>query len=213
MFLEFVEGPLWYVALIIFLTGVAWRIYSILKIGVKKDLSTPKGSATKGAVAANIRRFFPRKEIVSQGRFQIIAGYLFHIGLFLLLFFAAPHITFIEEYILGISWPAMPHWAFIVSAEMAFLGLIMLIIWRIINPVLKQISTKDDYIGGSLVFIVMLTGCLALGESFAGLKALHMLSVELLMIYFPFSRLMHAFTFVLSRGYTGAAFARRGVGV
>lgn len=213
MFLEFVEGPLWYIALTIFLTGVVWRIYSILKIGVKKDLAPPKGSSTKGAVAANIRRFFPRREIVSPGRFQIIAGYLFHIGLFLLLFFAAPHITFIEEYLLGFSWPAMPHWAFIVSAEMAFLGLIMLFIWRMINPVLKQISTKDDYIGGSLVFVVMLTGCLALGESFSGLRALHMLSVELLMIYFPFSRLMHAFTFVISRGYTGATFARRGVGV
>ena len=213
MFLEFVEGPLWYAALIIFLTGVTWRIVSIIRIGVKKDLAPPKGSATKGAAAANIRRFFPRKEILSRGRFQIIAGYLFHIGLFLVLFFAAPHIVFIEERLLGISWPALPHWAFIVSAEMAFAGLIMLYIWRLINPVLKQISTKDDYIGSFLVFVVMLTGCLALAESFAGLKALHMLTVELLMIYFPFSRLMHAFTFVLSRGYTGATFARRGVGV
>jgi len=213
MFLEFVEGPLWYAALIIFLTGVTWRIVSILRIGVSKDLAPAKGSAAKGAVAANIRRFFPRKEILSQGRLQIFAGYLFHIGLLLLLFFAAPHIEFIEQRLLGISWPAMPHWAFILTAEMAFAGLILLYLWRLINPVLKQISTKDDHIGSLLVFVVMLTGCLALAESFAGLKALHMLTVEMLMVYFPFSRLMHAFTFVLSRGYTGATFARRGVGV
>jgi len=213
MLLEFVEGPLWYVALTIFVVGVIWRIFSIVHIGIKKDLAPAKGSAVKGAVIANVRRFFPRKEILSKGRFQIIAGYLFHVGLFLLLFFAAPHILFIEEKLLGISWPAMPHWAFIVSAEMAIAGLIMLFIWRLIHPVLKQISTKDDYLGSALVFIVMLTGCLALGESFAGLRAFHMLTVELLMIYFPFSRLMHAFTFIISRGYTGAALARRGVGV
>jgi len=213
MFLEFIEGPLWYVALTIFLAGVIWRIFSILRIGVKKDLAPAKGSAVKGALTANIRRFFPRKEIIHRGSLQIVAGYLFHIGLLLLMFFAAPHITFFEQKLFGVSWPAMPHWAFIVSAEMAFAGLIMLIIWRLINPVLRLISTKDDYLGSTLLFIVMLTGCLALGESFAGLKALHMLTVELLMIYFPFSRLMHAFTFIISRGYTGATLARRGVGV
>jgi nitrate reductase gamma subunit len=38
-----------------------------------------------------------------------------------------------------------------------------------------------------------------------------MLTVCLLMVYFPFSRLMHAFTFPISRAYTGAAMARKGV--
>ena len=41
--------------------------------------------------------------------------------------------------------------------------------------------------------------------------ALHMLTVEAWLIYFPFSRLMHAVTFVLSRSYTGATYGRRGV--
>ena len=52
----------------------------------------------------------------------------------------------------------------------------------------------------------------ALFESFAVLRAIHLLTVELLMVYFPFSSLMHAFTFVLSRAYTGADYARHGVG-
>jgi nitrate reductase gamma subunit len=38
-----------------------------------------------------------------------------------------------------------------------------------------------------------------------------MLSVEACMVYFPFSRLMHAFTFAFSRAYTGASYGRRGV--
>ena len=57
----------------------------------------------------------------------------------------------------------------------------------------------------------MLTGCFALGETSAGLRALHMGLVNLWLIYFPFSRLMHAFTFALSRGYTGAIYGRRGI--
>jgi nitrate reductase gamma subunit len=35
--------------------------------------------------------------------------------------------------------------------------------------------------------------------------------VNLWLIYFPFSRLMHAFTFSLSRGFTGAIYGRRGI--
>lgn len=57
----------------------------------------------------------------------------------------------------------------------------------------------------------MLTGCMALLESYTGLRVLHLFTVELLMIYFPFSRLMHAFTFVFSRSYTGSRMARHGV--
>ncbi|MDH3790890.1 MAG: hypothetical protein OES41_04035, partial [Rhodospirillales bacterium] len=59
--------------------------------------------------------------------------------------------------------------------------------------------------------VALLTGCLALQESHDSLRALHMLSVEVLMVYFPFSRLMHAFTFAFSRAYTGASYGRRGV--
>jgi len=79
------------------------------------------------------------------------------------------------------------------------------------HPVMRQISTFDDHAAPILTFIVMFTGCMALFQSNDSLRAIHMLSVEMLMIYFPFSRLMHAFTFLISRGYTGAALARKGV--
>ena len=41
--------------------------------------------------------------------------------------------------------------------------------------------------------------------------AIHLLSVELLLIWFPFGKLMHAFLFVFSRGATGMRFSHRGV--
>ena len=63
----------------------------------------------------------------------------------------------------------------------------------------------------STTFIVMLTGCMALVEEFEGLRVLHRFTVEILMVYFPFSRLMHAFMFIPSRAFTGAWFGRRGV--
>jgi nitrate reductase gamma subunit len=43
------------------------------------------------------------------------------------------------------------------------------------------------------------------------LIAIHILSVELLMIVFPFTKLMHAFTLFLARWYNGAISGYRGV--
>ena len=41
--------------------------------------------------------------------------------------------------------------------------------------------------------------------------AIHLLSLELLLIWFPFGKLMHAILFAFSRGATGVRFSHRGV--
>jgi hypothetical protein len=46
---------------------------------------------------------------------------------------------------------------------------------------------------------------------FRGPLAVHLLSLELLLIWFPFGKLMHAVWFALSRGATGIRFSHRGV--
>jgi nitrate reductase gamma subunit len=208
---EFIDGPLWYFALTVFVIGVIWRIFSILKAGIRTDLSLARGSAGWGAVRAVFSRFVPERTVTSRSRVQLVAGYMFHLGLFALLLFAKPHIDFISEHITGFSWAAMPHWAFIISAEFAFAGLILLWLQRILNPVTRMLSDLDDHVGSILVFLVMLTGCLALGQAHESLRLLHLFLAEALLIYFPFSKLMHAFTFVFSRGYTGATMGRKGV--
>ncbi len=209
--LQFVEGPMWYFAATVFLIGAAWRVIGLVAIGRKTDLSTPKRSAALGFIKGNLRHFMPRTAFAERTWFHWLAGYAFHVGLFALLFFAAPHVKFIEERILGFGWPAMSRTWFIITAEIAFAGLIVLWVRRIADPVMRQISDRDDHVGTWLTFLVMLTGCFALGESDPGLRTLHMGLVNLWLIYFPFSRLMHAFTFALSRGYTGAIYGRRGV--
>jgi nitrate reductase gamma subunit len=208
---EFIDGPLWYFSLTAFVVGVVWRIFAILKAGVRPDLSLARGSAGSGALRAVFSRFVPERTVTSRSRVQLIAGYMFHLGLFALLIFAKPHIDFIAEHITGFSWPAMPHWAFIIAAEFAFAGLILLWLQRILNPVTRMLSDLDDHVGSILVFVVMLTGCLALGQAHESLRLLHLFLAEALLIYFPFSKLMHAFTFVMSRGYTGATMGRKGV--
>lgn len=212
-FTEFVDGPLWYFSAAVFVIGVLWRLIGMLTMGGKTDLSVPRASGAAGAIGINVTRFFPGADFWSRIKLQVIAGYLFHVGLFALLFFAAPHIEFYRERLLGFGWPAMPEWAFILTSELAFLGLLLLILHRLMNPVTRLISSRGDYVGSILLFLVMLTGCLALARSHEALRVTHFLLAELLLLYFPFSALMHTFTFPFSRGFTGAHYGRRGVKV
>lgn len=212
-FSEFVDGPFWYFSAVVFVIGVLWRLIGMLSMGGKADLSVPRASGTSGAIGINITRFFPRADFWSRIQLQVLAGYLFHVGLFALLFFAAPHIEFYRERVVGIGWPAMPEWAFILASEVAFLGLMLLVLHRMMNPVTRLISSRGDYIGSILLFLVMLSGCLALARSHEALRVTHFFLAELLLLYFPFSALMHTFTFPFSRGFMGAHYGRRGVKV
>ena len=211
MFLEFIEGPLWYAAVVIFFAGVALRLFEVFIKGTRPDLAAPRAPGWPGAARTMVSRSWTAKGFTKGATFHLVAGYMFHIGLFVLLFFAAPHVVFIEERILGFGWAPAPHWLFILAADLAFAGIMLLWLRRAMHPVMRKISTFDDHAAAILVFVVMLTGCMALLMSHDSLRAIHMLTVCLLLIYFPFGRLMHAFTFVISRGYTGAAMARKGV--
>ena len=207
----FIDGPLWYFSLAVFCIGVLWQLARIVFAAGKTDLSIARGSAAGGAWRNVFSRFVPHREIASSIGVQVWAGYMFHLGLFALLFFAAPHVIFLEENLLGFGWTPMPHWAFIVASQFAFFGLRVLWLRRMTTSVGRLISTRDDHIAAILTFVVMLTGCLALLKGFNELRLLHRFTVELLLIYFPFSCLMHAFTFIPSRAFTGAWFGRRGI--
>jgi len=206
-----IEGPLWYLSMIVFCAGVTWRMAAIFLRGRKADFSVARAPTAPGALKTLFNRFAPHPEMRPRIRLQLVAGYLFHLGLFALLLFAAPHVAFLERELLGFGWTPMPHWAFIVASQLAFFGLIMLWLRRLLNPVSRLLSTFDDHAASILTFAVMLTGCLALLQGFEVLRLTHRFSVELWLLYFPFSSLMHAFAFVPSRMFTGAWFGRRGV--
>ncbi len=210
--IEILEGPLWTASVTVFLVFGAWRLFVILTSGRSHAQARPVGSPGVGAVRAIFGHFLPRRAFLGQGRvwFVTIAGYAFHLGLFALLFFAAPHVAFIRDHILGFDWPTLPRWGFIVAAQVAFAGLLALWIRRFVDPVVRLISRPDDHVAAGLTFAVMLTGCMALGEQSVTLRVIHLGFVEAWLIYFPFSSLMHTFTWPLSRGFTGALAGRRG---
>ncbi len=212
MIAQLIDGPLWLFSAWFFLVVALWRLLVILFKGRPKSLAKPR-NAPGGALATIFRRFLPYPEFRKVSRVRFWAGYAFHVGLLALLFFAAPHVEFLSQRVTGFSWPALPHWAFEVAAELALGGLLFLALFRLMDPVTRFISSTGDHLASWLVFLVMLTGCFALWRSHESLRLLHLFLAELLLIYFPFSSLMHALTFPFSRGFTGAVYHRKGVNI
>ncbi|MCW8964168.1 MAG: nitrate reductase, partial [Gammaproteobacteria bacterium] len=152
-------------------------------------------------------------ELEKNIRFQHYTGYAWHIGLFIVIFLYAPHIAFFKS-IFGFSWPHLPTNFITISAAITMAILIALLIRRMIHPVLKLISNADDYLSWLVTFLPLLTGFMAfahLGPRYEVMLGLHILSIELLMVWYPLGKLMHAFTIWPSRYQVGVTFGRRGV--
>ncbi|KAA3619143.1 MAG: hypothetical protein DWQ08_15745 [Proteobacteria bacterium] len=209
--IQFIDGPLWIFSATVFVIGVVWRLLGIWRAGVRRDHSEPRASAGAGAAIAVFSRFLPHREMRSRTAFQFFWGYVFHVGLFVLLFFGRPHVEFYENRVIGFGWATIPDWAFLLVSELAFAGILVLLLYRAMEPVTRLLSSRGDYFGSILIFFVMLSGCMAMDQSSEPLRAAHLLLAEVLLVYFPFGSLMHAFLFVPSRAFTGAYFRRRGV--
>ena len=212
--LEFARGPALEGALFIFVLGIFWRLIGALTASPRILLSKPRRRDTTAAgIRAILTRSWPLEEFHNIIWFQHYSGYLWHISFFIVLLLFQPHIAFFTG-ITGLSWPGLPNNVILVVAAIAVATLIALLVRRLRHPVLRQISNADDYISWAVTILPLITGFMAYahtGPRYETLLALHILSVELLMIWFPFGKLMHAVLVFPARFQIGAAFGRRGV--
>ncbi len=211
--LDFARGPALEWSFAIFLFGVLWRLLGILLLRRVHDYSEPRAHrAALGALQAIVRRTWPRKEFRARTTYGLAISYVFHVGLAIVVFGFVPHILLIRS-LLGVSWPGLPGAVIYFSAVVTLAALVMALIRRLTHPVLKLLSNFDDYFSWAVTIAPLVTGLLAVahyGGRYENLLAVHILSVELLFIWFPFGKLMHAVLFVLARGQTGVVYGRRG---
>jgi nitrate reductase gamma subunit len=84
---------------------------------------------------------------------------------------------------------------------------------RLRHPVLKLLSNFDDWFSLLITAMVVATGLVAglTAEQNDTLVAVHVLSFDALLIWFPFGKLMHTFLLFGSRYATGVAFSHKGL--
>jgi nitrate reductase gamma subunit len=212
-FLLWVRGPAFQLATAVFVIGTIVRILEILILGRKPDLAEARGSALAGGFRTIITRNWPDSGTFRRSAFTVVAGYVFHIGLFVTILLFAPHVLVIDE-VLGISWPALPTPVVDATAVITIIALVVVLVHRITDPVLRFLSRFQDYFVWFVTILPLVTGYIAfhrLALPPPTLIAIHILSVELLMVAFPFTKLAHAFTLFIARWYNGAIAGYKGV--
>jgi nitrate reductase gamma subunit len=214
--LDFARGPALAIAFAIFAFGVAWRLSVMLFAPRLKERAPPRekhASHAKYFVQGVFSRFWPHKTFERATFTNHLMAYIFHIGLFIVVFLYRPHILFLES-LIGVSWPALPN-VVVYGVGMVTVGaMIVVIVRRWTNPVQRLLSTFNDWSSWAITLAPVLTG-LALISGFFGVRyetllAIHILSVCLLLIWIPFSKLMHTFTFIPARGMSAVRLKRRG---
>jgi len=212
-FLAWVRGPMFQISVAIFAIGVVIRLVEIFALGRKTDLSEPRGNGTMAGIKTIFRRSVPDPGTFKRSPFTIVLGYLFHIGLFITILFFVPHIEIFRD-VLGLQWPGLPTPLVDAVAIVSIFALLAILVNRLRNPVLRFLSNGEDYVVWAATLLPLVTGYFAfhrMAFPYQTMLGLHILSVEILLVLFPFTKLMHFFTLFIARWYNGAAFGRRGV--
>ncbi len=213
--LGFARGPALKVALVIFILGVVWRIVGFALLRIRRDLNKPRTSVFKfltGGVIAVGTRSWPHPEFIARTGPGEALGYSYHLGLFAVVLLFTPHIIFLGS-LFGIVWPGLPSSVITVISVLTLTLFLAVLFRRVTNPVMRMLSNFDDYFSWFITALVLLTGLAAtthIGGPYEKLLAVHILSVDALLIWFPFGKLMHAFYLFPSRAINGALLARKG---
>jgi nitrate reductase gamma subunit len=202
---------LFYLAFVIFVAGVAYKIYDFARTPAPLSIPTTPAPTTQSGVIFRMAREVVLFESLFKGNLWIwLFGWMFHMGLFLVL---VRHLRYFVEPVWG--WLAFLQPFGMYAGFMMAAGLGGLWARRFLVPRIRYISTPSDHLMLALLLLIALTG---LGMKFlmhtdiVGVKAfflglmcfdiqplpahpglfIHLFLVALLLIIFPFSKLLHA---------------------
>lgn len=207
--LNWARGPGLTYATIIMVVGLTLRVIEILSLGRPAELAEVRDSGVKNGWKTIFSRSLPE---VKHWRF-ITASYIFHVGLFIVVFFFIPH-THLFRDVFGVFWGGWPNYIIDFFTVLSIAAMLYTLVSRFTDPARRILAKTSDYWTWLVTFLPFVTGYMAfhrLGFDYTMMLALHILSVELLMVSLPVTKLSHAVTFAMSRWYTGSNNGRRGI--
>jgi nitrate reductase gamma subunit len=216
--LELARGPLFTGALLFFIGGMVYRLVTVIGMGWRRNRVPSKKNPTVGAGISLLKGwlifpFWPRvRSAFVRNPVIYIAGFVFHLGLFLIIFFGAAHMLVWKD-LLGFGWPTIPLPFIDGLTVAAILALIALFFNRLAHPVVRKLTGPGSWLNLLFVALPFITAFMlahGIGPRYERMFAIHVLTVDWLLVWIPLSRISHFVFYFFSRTNYGAQYARRG---
>jgi len=204
---EFVRGPLVWVAFVVFFGGCLYRLVSTLRLA-KKDKVVYAYMSPRYGLRSILHWIVPFASRNSRMRpLFTILSFVFHVCLLATPVFLLGHMV-LWRHSWGFGWWTLPEK---VGTVMTFLVVAIGIVFalrRIVDPVVRYVTSASDYILLAVVIAPFVTGLLAYYHAFDYTTAitLHIVSGAVWLMAIPFTRLVHMIFFPFTRAYMGSEF-------
>lgn len=207
--LDFVTGPLVWIAFIGFFGGLAWRLVSMARLAQRERVVYPTLSAKYGArsllhwlvpFAGRKMRLHPLYTAIS---------FAFHLCLLATPLFAAGHVLLVQQS-WGLRWWTLPEGVTDVMTLLVIAACLFFILRRLLRPEVRNVSYPSDFLLALVVLAPFATGYAAHQQWFAYAPTLivHGLSGALCLVLVPWTRLVHLLWFTFTRAYMGSEFGK-----
>lgn len=205
--LEFLSGPLVWVAFAGFLGGSLYRLITMALAARRERVVWPTMNVRFG-LRSVLHWVVPYRNRVTRGRPLFTAiSFGFHACVVLTPLLAMGHAALWQES-WGIHWWSLPPALIDVMTGMVIVGGAVFLLRRIAYPEVRRITSWKDVLILLLVISPFVTGFVAHHQwlHHDAVMVLHILSGVAWLIAIPFTRLSHMLWFLFTRAYMGSEF-------
>lgn len=207
---ELARGPLVWVAVILFLGGIGYRIAQLFRLTKKKERAyCPTLSVRQDSPEERKLRpiLFLQNSLLGRHPVMAIVALVFHGCILGVIVFTRAHNVLLRES-WGISFVSLPDRVIDVMTVVVLLGALFFFVRRLVVPRVRAVSTLQDHLVLFLATAPFLTGLIAYHQwaDYRTMVTAHMLAGELMLAAIPFTKLGHMVFFFFARTLFGSEF-------
>ncbi|MEE8450744.1 MAG: hypothetical protein V3R99_02485 [Thermoguttaceae bacterium] len=208
---ELARGPLLWIAMLVFIGGVAYRVVQLFLLTRKKErVYCPPGSIKAESPAGRKFRVVLalQNSLLGQHPVMAIGSFVFHCCLFAVPIFCLGHNVLLRQAI-GLSFLSVPDGLTNFLTIIILLGVLFFFLRRLVVPRVRAVSAPYDHAVLLITAAPFLTGLLAYYQwgDYRTILTCHALAGDLMLIAIPFTKLGHMVFFFFARFFLGSEYS------